>query len=58
MLSLGSNAVRVLEDIGILDDLLSNCGEHDVGLSSFVFYNGTGSGSYVYEVRERSLVNG
>ncbi|KAH8099305.1 hypothetical protein BXZ70DRAFT_943202 [Cristinia sonorae] len=36
----GPNAVRILQDIGILDNVLSECGEPEASLRSFIFYSG------------------
>ncbi|TCD68111.1 hypothetical protein EIP91_011564 [Steccherinum ochraceum] len=45
----GPNAVRVLQDIGILDDVLAKCEEPEINQRSFLFYSGMEGHELIYD---------
>ncbi|TCD64571.1 hypothetical protein EIP91_003898 [Steccherinum ochraceum] len=45
----GPNAVRILDDIGVLQDVLECCDEPEVNLRSFIFYSGMADHQFIYD---------
>lgn len=47
----GPNAIRVLRDIDVLDDVLANCEEPEIDLRTFIFYSGMEGHELIFNVR-------
>ena len=52
----GPNAVKVLHEIGVLEDVLASSNEPEVNQRSFIYYRGMGDHELVYAVSDPSTV--
>lgn len=51
VLSLGPNALRILRDLGVLDDVIAQCKQTDLNLGEFRFLSAEGDHKLLYDVR-------